>query len=673
VPLSSLRRYTVEVRVSTDRSEDIAHTEFTTGVLRTEDWHGAAWITANASEADPAPVLRCVVPPTGGNCRWLLAVAVAGCATIHINGVELADQLIGGITDFTKRVQYTVLDVSSTMKSSEPSEVVIQLGNAFYGMTSANTWNWETAPWHAVPSVKAILVREDMAGDPARAGFYPSDASWQAASGRTTYNDYFGGETFDARRNLEWHPVCIVDGPAGRLENARQPPIRVMSGLEFVGVRAVGPTWVLDFGRVIAGWVNLAFCGTPGQELVFRYGEKLRDDGLPNNDDPVPYFAGRFQEDVYVAHGTGPVERWHPQFSWKGFRYLSVDGWSDSPPTRDEISASRVHTAVSRDGQFHSSSALLNGIHRITIETMLNNLHGIPTDTPMYEKNGWTGDGMVAADMFLLNFGAASLLDKWVDDIIDTTGTDGTPAVIAPNGGWTMDWEPCPTWHSALVLIPWSLYVSSGDPRVLERTFPAIDRYVSSEFRRSHTGIADTTLGDWLSPEASPGGGNPEEDLRIAATAYLYAQCTTAAQIAHVLGRDNDEERFAGFASTVRTAFLEMFFDEGLGWLTSPDDRGFRQAHQVLGVGLGLLTGERRRRALAATVDDIRRRGNHLNTGMLATKYLLPVLSDHGHHDVAMDIALQTTYPSWGYWLECGATTTWEHWDPASQIGRAHV
>ena len=47
---------------------------------------------------------------------------------------------------------------------------------------------------------------------------------------------------------------------------------------------------------------------------------------------------------------------------------------------------------------------------------------------------------------------------------------------------------------------------------------------------------------------------------------------------------------------------------------------------------------------------------------MLGTKYLLPVLTEHGHADVAYALAAQTGYPSWGYMIENGATTMWEHW-----------
>jgi alpha-L-rhamnosidase len=52
-------------------------------------------------------------------------------------------------------------------------------------------------------------------------------------------------------------------------------------------------------------------------------------------------------------------------------------------------------------------------------------------------------------------------------------------------------------------------------------------------------------------------------------------------------------------------------------------------------------------------------------------------LSDNGHADTVYRIAIQSTYPGWGYMVERGATTIWELWngdtaDPAMNSGN-HV
>jgi len=241
--------------------------------------------------------------------------------------------------------------------------------------------------------------------------------------------------------------------------------------------------------------------------------------------------------------------------------------------------------------------------------------------------------------------------------------------VIAPHGGWTMDWSPAPTWHSALLLVPWELYLQRGDERVLRDVWPDARDYLRFELARTRDGIADTTLGDWVSPETDPGGGNAPEDRRVAGTAYVIAMCDTAAAMARVLGEPTEE--WTDAAARGRAAFVERFWHQPSAEVRGEGDEGYRQAHTVLALAFGLLPLAQRQRAADRLARDVAERGNHLTTGALATKYLLPVLTDWGHADLAAAVALQTTFPSWGYWVEQGATSLWEHWKPESR-SRGH-
>jgi len=53
----------------------------------------------------------------------------------------------------------------------------------------------------------------------------------------------------------------------------------------------------------------------------------------------------------------------------------------------------------------------------------------------------------------------------------------------------------------------------------------------------------------------------------------------------------------------------------------------------------------------------------HLGTGLVGSRWLMRALSDNGRPDLAYALATQTTYPSWGYMVEKGATTFWELWN----------
>lgn len=58
-----------------------------------------------------------------------------------------------------------------------------------------------------------------------------------------------------------------------------------------------------------------------------------------------------------------------------------------------------------------------------------------------------------------------------------------------------------------------------------------------------------------------------------------------------------------------------------------------------------------------------------LGAGFLGTPYLLEELTKTGHADLAYRLLLNTVYPSWGYLIEHGATTTWKRWNADQMKG----
>ena len=87
------------------------------------------------------------------------------------------------------------------------------------------------------------------------------------------------------------------------------------------------------------------------------------------------------------------------------------------------------------------------------------------------------------------------------------------------------------------------------------------------------------------------------------------------------------------------------------------------QTGYVLALHMNLLPDAMRAEAANRLVGLIRENHMLLGTGFLGTPYLLEVLCDTGHSDVAYHLLLNTAYPSWGYVIEHGATTTWERWN----------
>jgi alpha-L-rhamnosidase len=637
---------------------------------------GGPWggnVRAPKQKVRPAPLLRREFDVAPGVEDATLYVAAGGYANVSVNGEPASDQVLSpGFTDYDDTVQYVALDLTEALHPGT-NALGMELGRGFYGMTGGNVWRWESAPWHDEPVVRALLHVEYADGSTEQ---LVTDDSWTIHDGPTVFDDLYAGETYDARLvqpgydtvgfdDTSWAPASEVDGPRGVLVNQRQQPIRVTESLPAVEITEPAPdVYVVKFPRVLAGWVEFTAQGPAGTTIRAQYGEKLKDDGRPNFSNNGNFQSG-FQTDRFILAGIGEPESWESRFSYKGFQYIEVTGWpGEQPPPLSAFTAKAVHTDAAETGTFESSSDIMNRTHRAVVDTMKNNIHGIPTDTPMFEKNGWTGDAAVGAEMFLTNLDVHELFAKWMRDLHETRDEEGAPLVIAPSSGDWGEWGVVPPWHSAYVMIPWWLYQYGGDSRVLTENYDGMKTYVDLEFDRSENGIvANPRLGDWVAPEASPAGGNPPEDLRVSGTAYLYAMLTSMQRSAEFLGKDADAARFAENAAVVKTAFNDAFLDRAAGYYRGVGDKGYRQTHNVLALAFGLVPDDRTAQRVAdSIVADVRAKGTKLNTGVLGTKYLLPVLTDYGHADVAYELAVQTGYPSWGYMIENGATSMWEHW-----------
>jgi alpha-L-rhamnosidase len=156
------------------------------------------------------------------------------------------------------------------------------------------------------------------------------------------------------------------------------------------------------------------------------------------------------------------------------------------------------------------------------------------------------------------------------------------------------------------------------------------------------------------------------QDHGSVGTAFLHHSAQLLAQIGRMLGHDEDAQRFGELAAKARDAWRTEFI--GPDGALSPDT----QANHVRALAFGLVPDELRAQTATRLVELIRAADTHLGTGFLATPYLLPVLTDAGHLDLAFELIYQDTPPSWLYMVERGATTVWELWEGIDTEGMPH-
>ncbi|MBM4084973.1 MAG: alpha-rhamnosidase, partial [Planctomycetes bacterium] len=325
-------------------------------------------------------------------------------------------------------------------------------------------------------------------------------------------------------------------------------------------------------------------------------------------------------------------------------------------PTLDSLAGRVVHTAFDTRGEFACSNELLNKIQACTRWATLGNYHGIPTDCPHREKNGWTGDAQLSAEQALLNFDPMTCYRKWMADFRDVQRPSGQLPGIVPTGGWGFNWGSGPAWDSAAVLIPWYLYLYCGDTTVLAEHYECMKRYVEFTETMATDHIVNFGLGDWCPPH-STGGGGYKCPATVTDTAYFYVDTCVLAKTAALLGKSGDAKRFEKLAAKIRAAFRKRFLELETGKVTG-------NCQTSIGCALyqGLVDAAEQPKVLAALVAEVEAQKRHIDCGILGAKYVMHALTELGRADLAYAIATQTDFPSWGHWIAQGATTLWESW-----------
>jgi alpha-L-rhamnosidase len=491
-------------------------------------------------------------------------------------------------------------------------------------------------------------------------------------------NSIYDGETYDARlekagwdqsannptsisadRSDRWQTAVEVTSPGGALVAQTLEPIKVVETRRAVSRNEPRPgVFVFDTGQNLAGWAALRVTGNRGTTITLRFAESLREDGTINGDNLRKARA----LDTYILKGDGE-ETWEPRFTYHGFRYVQVEGWPGAP-TLDDLPIRVVRSSVMESGTFSCSNELLNRIHRMVTWTEASNLHSVPTDCPQRdERMGWLNDMTVRIEPALYRFRLARFYDKWLDDVSDTQSADGAITDTAP-----FQWgkRPADPVSASYLLLAWQNYLHYGDTEPMREHYAHFRRWVDYLVSRSVDGILSySNWGDWAPPATvaiagSIGAGalSAQTPGELISTGFLYYQATLLAQMARVLGKESERIELEQLAARVARAFNEKFWNETAGGYGSNN-----QACNAFALFLGLTPPGRVPRIVESLLAAVREKNDHLSTGNLCSKYLLEMLTEHGHVDVAYRIATQTTYPSWGFMLENGATTLWERWE----------
>ncbi len=632
-------------------------------LLHPTDWN-AKWIGTKAvkkikwKQKNPTSYFRKEFTVKNDIQNARAYISAMGYYELYINGKKVGDHVLSpNQSNYNKR-QGTVFEDDRFTNSSSRNlyetydiSKYLQQGENVVSVILGNGWSYRTEREEYVPlsyGLPSFIAQFEMIDFNGEKQQIVSDATWNYSKGPIVENSIYYGEVYDARLEQQgwnqigfdeksWSNSEIYDSPDGKLKAQMSAPDRVTGTIKPISIKTLKKgIYVYDFGTVFSGWVRLKVKGERGNILKMTF---LEDSG--NNFE---------QSDTYILKGEG-IEIWEPRFTWHAFRYVEVYS-PDILLTIENLEGKLVHTDVNSAGIFESSNKLFNRILRDFKKTQLDNMHGgIPSDCPHRERRGYTGDGQIAAQAAIYSLDMKNFYTKWLYDIADSqnkkTGYVPNTAPYQNGGGGT-------PWGSAYIIIPWYMYLYYGDTSVLEEHYKGMKLYIdylNTQMDKDGL-IIENNLGEWVPPTAT------KIPPSFVSSAYYYYDLTLMQNIATILKKDQDVESFLKTKEGVKNSFNKKYYKTkessySIGW----------QGANVFPLAFDLVPKKYKEAIFNTLVKNIEVKAKgHFDTGMMATPYLLEVLTKYGRTDLAYTIMNRRDFPSFGYNIERGATTLWEDW-----------
>ncbi|MCF8346447.1 MAG: glycoside hydrolase family 78 protein [Bacteroidales bacterium] len=678
-------------------------------------------IIANPSR-NAMPMLRTEFETNGKKIdRARLYVTSRGIYEIHLNGKRVGNDFFNpGLTQYNKTHMYQTYDVTEQINNGK-NAIGALLGEGWWsGNITYSGENWNYFGDRQSLLAKLVITYTDGT----RSTVTTNPESWKYFSnGPIVYSSFFQGEVYNANKedavsgwsnadydDNQWKMAvesklsgntCTDESFGKRMGFA---PISSYEKLQITGqmgenasivkelnaidVEEVRPgVFVYDMGQNMVGITKIEIInGKAGDTITLRYAEVKYPD-LPESGNNVGMImlenirAALAQDKYILKEKKGTIQ---PTFTFHGYRFLEITGIENPVPV-ENVKGLVISSVKELASSYETSNSRVNKLWENITWSTYGNFLSIPTDCPQRnERMGWSGDISVFARTSTYLTDASQFLGRHMLNMRDVQRTDGRFTDVAPLGGGFGGI----LWGSAGITVAWESYQQYGDLKMLKEHYDSMNEYMAFLASRidPETDIMNEgPLGDWLSPE-----GNKNDNTQIWEAYYLY-DLKLMTKIATTLNKAEDAQAFKETFEKRKTFFNSKyvhpethktiksgFITERRPAIGDNEDPGSMSAGKeidtqisyALPLAFGLFNIEHlpyTREHLVAAIqrqnrDDF---GNvlpaySLMTGFIGTAWINKALSDHGYDEIAYRLLQQTSYPSWLYPVDQGATTIWE-------------
>ncbi len=619
-------------------------------------------------KAVPAPYLRksfiCE-----NECKGNLKIAACGFYELYINGKRITKGYLAPyISNTDDYIYYDEYEVS-LLKGE--NVIGLLLGNGLQNNPGGYIWDFDKAPFRSAPKVAVIFTYNNNGEEVTLL----TDETFKTHSSPIVADDYRFGETYDANCEIaDWNKIGFddslwgnafgVEPPKGEIKLCEAEPIIKETETKPVDIIKDEDGYIYDFGISNAGVCRLCVNGVKGQKIVLQHTDLLKDGKFQVAN--VWFVRDYWERDKHIVHKDVYIckgeenETYTPTFTYHGFRYVKVTGITEEQATKDLLTFVVIHSDLKSRGSFSCSDETVNKLQEMTRRSDISNFHYFPTDCPQREKNGWTADAALSAEQMLLNFNPEKSYREWMNNVRKAQSVEGVVPGIIPTANWGYDELNGPAWDSALFYLPYYTYIYRGETAMISESAKAFMKYFKYlESRKEENGLLDFGLGDWChvgrhSPEEMPKAPRAVTDSIISMDLAYKASIMFEA-----VGLDEYKNYADKFAGDLKAAIRENLVD-----FNTMTVLGECQSSQAMALYYGVFEADEQEKAFEKLLEYVREFDDHIDVGVLGGRVIFHVLSRFGYSDLAFKMITRPDYPSYGNWIERGATTLWENFDP---------
>lgn len=673
----------------------------------------------------PAPYLRKEFEVKPGLVKARIYQSAHGLYEFWINGKRgTQDVFKPGFTSYYARTQYQAYDITSRLVPGRNCWAVA-LGDGWWrgktGGITRNNFGYKVAFIGQILLTYADGTTEVVASNTsfktATGGLLKSDMKEGDVFDARLEADGWKMAGFDDSGWKYTQEESEGHGDVGTLIASRSVPVGEHEAFSARVMTTPNGETVLDFGQNIAGYVRMKLRhGKSGQAVTLVHGEALDENGnFTQKNIQTIRPDTKLQLVEYIMKGE-KEEEYCPLFSIFGFQYVLVKGYQGEILPGD-FTAVAVYSAMDETGDFCCSHPLINQLVKNSRWSQKGNFMDVPTDCPTRERSPWTGDSQIYVRTATDFMNVYPFFEKWLLDLNVEQFASGKVANTIPSTisvHHPLEWQRLkekldgvsdPTikmvmqmamgdledgsladgssgWGDTATITPYTLYLCYGDARILENQYDSAKKWVDYIARQAEKAnpiyahleynqhpadakyVWDTGYhwGEWLEPDIQHADGtqriislyqNPQYAV---ASMYYFYSARLVSKMAAILGRPEDEKKYSAIAENVKRVYNQYFIQED-GILTAG-----RQAPNVRALAFGLVDESKKKAVAAKLAQMVTENGCRLNTGFLATPFLLHVLAENGYAELAYKVLEQEESPSWLYNVKAGATTILEDW-----------